>query len=140
GIVGVTVVEFLDHPDGTVEPGLPLRRDLARAVRVHRPDVVLTINHRDTWGTGAWNHVDHRVVGVAVLDAVRDADNPWVFGELLDDGLEPWHTRFVAVGGSTEPTHFVDVSDWIEAGVASLAAHATYLEGLGEAGTDPDSF
>src|SRR6476620_11837050 len=30
--VGVEVVEFLDHPDGVVEYGLPLRRDIARAV------------------------------------------------------------------------------------------------------------
>src|SRR3954463_45410 len=28
-VVGVTSVEFLDHPDGFIEHGLPLRRDLA---------------------------------------------------------------------------------------------------------------
>src|SRR5436309_16096503 len=29
-IVGVTAVEFLGYPDGTIEYGLPLRRDIAR--------------------------------------------------------------------------------------------------------------
>jgi LmbE family N-acetylglucosaminyl deacetylase len=32
-LVGVTDVEFLDHADGVVEYGLPLRRDLAAAFR-----------------------------------------------------------------------------------------------------------
>ena len=140
-VVGVKTVEFLDHADGLVEPGLALRRDLARVVRRHQPDVVVSINHRDSWGPGSWNHVDHRAVGVALLDAVRDAANPWVFEQLRAQGLEPWDgTRFVAFGASTQPSHYVDVSATIDRGVASLREHRLYLEGLGEGGTDPDSF
>ena len=37
-IVGVDVVEFLDHPDGTIEYGPALRRDIAHAIRRHRPE------------------------------------------------------------------------------------------------------
>ena len=33
--------------------------------------------------------------------------------------------------GDPEPTHFVDVSDHFDAAVASLSAHAAYLEALG---------
>ena len=44
-VVGVNVVEFLDYPDGVIEYGLPLRRDLSRAIRRHRPDVLVTINY-----------------------------------------------------------------------------------------------
>ena len=36
-VVGVGQVEFLDHRDGVIEYGLPLRRDLALAIRKHRP-------------------------------------------------------------------------------------------------------
>ena len=32
---------------------------------------------------------DHRVAGLAAVDALRDAGNRWVFRELLDEGLEP---------------------------------------------------
>ena len=71
-----TLVEFLDHPDGLIEYGIPLRRDLALAIRRHRPQVVLTINHRDTWGGPRYNMADHRHVGLAVIDAVRDAGEP----------------------------------------------------------------
>ena len=82
--VGVTDVEFLGLPDGLVVEGLELRADLTAAIRRHRPDVVLSINHRDSWGGPSWNHSDHRAVGRALLDAVRDAGNPWVFTDRGD--------------------------------------------------------
>lgn len=40
-VVGVEQVHFLDHADGVLEYGLALRRDVARAIRRVRPDVVL---------------------------------------------------------------------------------------------------
>lgn len=54
-VVGVSGVEFLDHRDGVIEYGLPLRRDIAAAIRKYRPELVVTLNHRDTWGGVAWN-------------------------------------------------------------------------------------
>lgn len=58
-VVGVSEVEFLDHHDGVVEYGLDLRRDIAAAIRRHRPELIVTLNHRDTWGGaqggGYWN-------------------------------------------------------------------------------------
>jgi LmbE family N-acetylglucosaminyl deacetylase len=131
-IVGVDVVEFLDYPDGTIEYGLPLRRDVAREVRRHRPDVVITGNHHDSWGPGSPNQADHIAVGRAVLDGVRDAANRWVFPELADEGLEPWHATTLLITGSPLATHAVDVTDHFEAGVASLQAHDAYLKGLGD--------
>jgi len=50
--VGVTAVEFLDHRDGVIVEGPALRRDLARAIRCHRPEVVVTLNHHDYWSFG----------------------------------------------------------------------------------------
>lgn len=134
--VDVTDIEFLGHPDGLVVPDLELRADLAAVIRKHRPDIVLSINFRDSWGGPSWNHVDHRAVGIALLDAVRDATNPWVF----TDRGEPWDgVRLVAFSGSPQPTHAVDVTDTLDAGIASLECHRTYLDGL-DTPTDPDSF
>ena len=42
-VVGVSQVEFLDHPDGTVQLDLGLRRDLARVIRRHQPEVVIAV-------------------------------------------------------------------------------------------------
>jgi LmbE family N-acetylglucosaminyl deacetylase len=133
--VGVDVVEFLDHTDGAVELGLPLRRDLAAAIRRHRPELLVTINHREGWapgGGGGWNMADHRAVGTAVLDAAADAGNRWIFPELVEQGLEPWSgVQWVAVGGSPLATHAVAVGDGLERAIASLEAHAEYLRALG---------
>jgi len=70
------------------------------------------------------------------MDAVRDAANPWVFTELVDEGFEPWSgVRFVAYNASTEPTHAVDITGYVEAGVRSLLCHEVYLSNLD---SDPD--
>lgn len=131
-IVGVEVVEFLGYPDGKVEYGLPLRRDIARTVRRHRPDVVVTDNYHDSWGPGTANQADHIAVGRAVLDGVRDAGNRWVFREMLDEGLEPHKVWSLLVSGVPNATHGVDVTDTFDLGIASLEAHAEYLRGLGD--------
>ncbi|MFN0089688.1 MAG: PIG-L deacetylase family protein [Acidimicrobiales bacterium] len=136
-VVGVADVEFLGWPDGTIVEGLELRAELAAAVRRRRPDVVVSINFRESWGGRSWNHADHRAVGRALLDAVRDAANPWVFPERGPawDGV-----RFVAFSGSPQPSHIVDTSATFETGVRSLAAHQTYLEHLGGEMASPDAF
>ena len=130
-IVGVDGVEFLGYPDGVLEYGLPLRRDIARTVRRHRPDIVITGNYHDSWGPGSRNQADHIALGRAVLDGVRDAGNRWVFRELLDEGLPPWPVSTVLVSGVPDAMHGVDVTEHFEAGIASLEAHAEYLRGLG---------
>ncbi|MFJ9077326.1 PIG-L deacetylase family protein [Streptomyces sp. NPDC102278] len=139
-VVGVSAVEFLDHRDGTVEYGLELRRDIAAAIRRHRPELIVTLNHRDTWGGadggGFWNTPDHKAVGRAVLDAAGDAGNRWIFPELISEqGLAPWNgVRWVAVAGSTTPTHAVDATAGLERSIASLLEHKAYIEVL----TDQD--
>jgi len=130
-LVGVHTVEFLGHPDGVVEYGLPLRRDLTRVIRRHQPDIVITTNFRETYGPDALNQADHIAVGRAVVDAVRDAANRWVFTELLDEGLGPWAgVRQVWAAGSPAATHAADITETFERGVASLEAHAAYLAAL----------
>jgi LmbE family N-acetylglucosaminyl deacetylase len=139
-IVGVETVEFLGGADGMLEYGLPLRRDIAAAIRRHRPDIVLTGNFRESFGPGLLNQADHIAVGRAVLDAVRDAANRWVFRELLHDGLQPWNgVRAVIAGGSPLASHGVDVTDHLGRGVDSLRAHEAYLRGLGTE-MDPEEF
>ncbi|MFE6054151.1 PIG-L deacetylase family protein [Kitasatospora sp. NPDC056446] len=140
-VVGVDTVEFLGHPDGVVEYGLPLRRDIARAVRRHRPDIVVTSNFRETYGGVFLNQADHVAVGRATLDGVRDAGNRWVFRELLAEGHEPWNgVRQIWAVASPEARHAVDTTDHFDRGVASLEEHRAYLAGLGGAMADAREF
>ena len=135
--VGVETVEFLGLPDGLVVEGPDLREAITATIRRHRPEVLLSINHRDSWGGPSWNHVDHRAVGRSLLDAARDAANPWIFREV---GTAWEGVRFTAFSGSPEPTHAVDVTDTFAVGVRSLAAHRLYLEHLEGDMADPGEF
>lgn len=128
--VGVTQVDFLDYPDGVLEYGLDLRRDITRAIRFYRPDAVVASSWEIEFVAGL-NQADHRVAGLATLDALRDAGNRWVFPELLDEGLGPCSVRWLLVSGDPRPTHGVDVTgEPLERGIASLEAHAGYLAGI----------
>ena len=66
--VGVSVVEFLDHPDGLVVNGIELRRDLAAAIRRHQPEVVIGSNYRDRWGESG--RPRRREVRISVLTSL----------------------------------------------------------------------
>jgi hypothetical protein len=61
--VGVDVVEFLDHRDGVVEYGLPLRRDITRAIRRHRPEILVGGDFAVRMVGGFTNQADHRASG-----------------------------------------------------------------------------
>ena len=140
-IVGVDEVDFLGLRDGILEYGVPLRRAIAEEVRLHRPEVVITNNFRDSWGGRNLNQADHIATGKATLDAVRDAGNRWVFQEQLQDGLEPWGgVREVWAAGSPLSTHGVEITDTFDVGVASLRAHKAYIHGLGWENFDAGEF
>ena len=130
--VGVDIVEFIDYDDGVVVYGTDLRRDIARVIRHRRPDVVVTLTHDEVFAGGMPNQADHRAVGLAALDAARDAGNRWIFRELLEqEGLEPWGgVRAVLSSAATNPTHYLDVTGHLEPAIASLEAHHLYNTNL----------
>jgi LmbE family N-acetylglucosaminyl deacetylase len=130
-VVGVKEVEFLDHRDGVLVAGPELRRDLAGAIRRHKPELVVTGYFGATWSPPGLspayvNSADHRALGQSVIDAVADAGNEWIFPDLSEP---PWQgTQYVAVQELTDPPHEVDVSGQVDTAVASLSEHRRYLE------------
>lgn len=130
--VGVEDLTVLDLPDGMLEHGLDLRKRIARVIRQVRPDTVVTLNwdEKARWGL---NQADHRAAGLATLDAIRDADNPWVFRDLMDEeGLQAWGVLRLIVNG-VEPDYAVELSEAnLEAAVESLRCHRQYLSALGD--------
>ncbi len=127
--VGVHDLHFLGYPDGQVEPTLALRRDLARVIRLLRPDRVLCQSPERNYLRMGISHPDHRAVGTAALDAVYpDSRNPFAFPELLaEENLEPWTVREVWISGSPAPTHYVDVTDVFPRKIAALRAHQSQI-------------
>jgi LmbE family N-acetylglucosaminyl deacetylase len=125
--VGVEDVRFLGYQDGTVEPTLGLRRDIARVIRQVRPDRVITSTPERNYARIGPSHPDHRAVGGATLDAVYpDARNPYAFPELLlDEGLEAWTAREVWLTGGPTPNHYIDVTATVDRKIAALRAHVS---------------
>lgn len=130
-LVGVSDLEILEFPDGLLAPDLELRHAIAKKIRQFRPDAVMvtTWDLKTGWGL---NHVDHRAAGIATVDAIRDADNPWLFTDLKDDGLEAWKADRLLVNGA-DATHAVELEpDHVDRAVKSLEAHTVYLEALSD--------
>jgi LmbE family N-acetylglucosaminyl deacetylase len=130
-VVGVSEVEFLDHRDGVLVAGPELRRDLAGAIRRHRPELVVTGYFGATWSPPGLspayvNSADHRALGQSVLDAVADAGNEWIFPDLTEPRWSG--VQYIAVSEMLDPPHEVDVSDQVDRAVASLCEHRRYLE------------
>lgn len=133
--VGVQDLHFLGYPDGRVEPTIGLRKDLARVIRLLRPDRVVCPSPDRNYARMGTSHPDHRAVGAATLDAVYpDARNPFAFPDLLaQERLEPWTVREVWVTGSPAPTHYIDITDTFPRKLAALRCHVSQLrdpEGL----------
>ncbi|HXW47111.1 MAG TPA: PIG-L deacetylase family protein [Streptosporangiaceae bacterium] len=131
--VGVHDLHFLGYPDGQVEPTIGLRRDLARIIRLLRPDRVMVPSPERNYVRMGISHPDHRAVGSAALDAIYpDSRNPFAFPELLEqERLEPWTVREVWISGSPAPTHYVDITDTFPRKVAALRSHVSQI-------SDPD--
>ena len=126
--VGVDEVEFLGYPDGRLVASLDLRRDLARAIRRVRPDLVVCPSPERNWERIQASHPDHLAAGEAAIDAVYpDARNPFAFPELLEEGYEPHIAPEVWLMASPRADHFVDITSSIDRKVAGLRCHVSQM-------------
>lgn len=127
--VGVSDLHFLGYPDGLVEPSIRLRKDLARVIRLLRPERVVCPSPERNYARMGASHPDHRAVGASALDAVYpDARNPFAFPELLgQEKLEPWTVHDVWISASPTPTHYVDITETFSRKVAALRCHVSQI-------------
>ena len=70
-ILGVKEVVFLDFEDGYLEPTIDVRRAVARQIRIHRPDVIFTMDPTMRYGGGYVNHPDHIAAAEVVLRSIN---------------------------------------------------------------------
>lgn len=125
--VGVQDVRFLGYRDGDLTVTQALRRDISRAVRQVRPDIVLLQSPERNWDRIPGSHPDHLAAGEATMHAIYpDARNRFAHPELFtDEGLEPWTVREAWVMAHPTRDHYVDITDHFDAKVAALRAHVS---------------
>jgi LmbE family N-acetylglucosaminyl deacetylase len=125
--LGVEQVTFLGYPDCEVEDTRELRRDVAREIRRHRPDLVVCQNPNRTYNLGA-SHRDHRTVAGVALDCVYPLSRDHLaFPELLPE-FEPHKTREVYVMQWQSPQILVDITDVMDLKIKALACHASQFK------------
>jgi LmbE family N-acetylglucosaminyl deacetylase len=133
-VVGVTSVDFLDEPDGQVEPTLALRERITRAIRSFRPEIVMTHDPTVLFVNNEWvNHPDHRAVGQVTVDAVfPTARDPLNFRDHLDAGLGPWKVAELFLWSTNEANQLVDIGATLDRKIAALERHASQFRAFDE--------
>jgi LmbE family N-acetylglucosaminyl deacetylase len=137
-ILGVSDVFFGNYEDGALEVTQDLKRSIVRVIRQVKPDVVLTMDPTFVYSVerGFVNHTDHRVAGLATLDAVYPlARDHLTFPELLtDEGLEPHKVKTVLLTHFDQHNFYVDITATMETKLNALAAHASQIPDMAAAG------
>jgi LmbE family N-acetylglucosaminyl deacetylase len=126
-LIGFMSVDNLGFRDGELIDSDEFRRTLVARVRELRPDVVC--GHDPTaifFGQDYFNHRDHRILGLALLDAVAPAA---ALPHYFPDAGPPHQVSTVLLSGTLEPDEWVDVSDTIEAKAAAVECHRSQFAG-----------
>lgn len=122
-LVGVAGQECLNYPDGELTDTPELREALVAAIRRYRPEVVLCPDPTAIFfGQEYFNHRDHRVVGMAALDAVAPAAAlPHYFPH-----AGPAHqVSMVLMSGTLEPDVWVDITTTVDIKGQAVGCHSS---------------
>ena len=125
-VLGVKEVVFLRPPDGTLEDSIQLRSEVVRAIRKHRPEVVMCM---DPYRSRGHTHRDHRVSGQVAIDAVCTfAWRPLYFADQIrNESLQPHQVREIYLWGSEDPNTYVDIDGYVDMKVDTLKKHASQI-------------
>jgi N-acetylglucosamine malate deacetylase 1 len=110
-----------DHDDGRLQPTLPAREQMIRAIRNYRPDLVLTHRPNDY-------HPDHRYTSQLVQDAAYLLTVPAICPEaphLRRDPVIAYLSDDFTRPCAFSPTVVIDIAPVWDAKVAMLHAHTS---------------
>ena len=131
GVLGLEDVVFLNYPDSYLTPSLELRKDIARAIRKYRPDVMICPSpYRDLEAEFYIGHPDHNAAGEAALSAAfPTARDRLTYPDLIGEGLEPHKVREVwMMMGQERANHFVELTEGdLEQSIRALQAHGSQV-------------
>jgi LmbE family N-acetylglucosaminyl deacetylase len=115
-------VVLLGRTDGELENDRPTRSEVARQIRLLRPDVLLG---HDPWKRYRL-HPDHRAAGFLVTDALVGARDPHFF---RDHGLAPHRPDALLLFEADEPDHAEPIDErHLTARIAALEQHRSQYE------------
>ena len=132
--LGVKEVVLLRHPDGELEDTGEFRKEIVRAIRQFRPDVVLC---PDPYRRRSYWHRDHRITGQVTADATFPyARDHLHFQELFkEEGLQTHKAGMILFWAPDDPDTLIDISDTIDLKIKALLCHHSQVSS--SPGSDP---
>jgi LmbE family N-acetylglucosaminyl deacetylase len=113
---------FVGRVDGELDPDRATQREIAGAIRRHRPDVVLA---HDPWKRYRL-HPDHRAAGWLAIDGIVAARDPHFFPDL---GVAPHRPSTLLLFEADEPDHVeVATERWLDRRCTALECHVSQFE------------
>lgn len=133
--LGVEVVRFLEHEDGTLIPNLEIRREVVKVIREEKPDILVTCDPTNYFPhDGYINHPDHRAAGQIVIDSYFPASgSPMFYPDLALEGLTPHSVKEIWMSLTHQPNVVLDISDTWQQKITALHYHCSQIG-------DPDKF
>ena len=131
-VLGLKDIAFLAYPDSYLTPTLELRKDIARQIRIHKPEILICqFPMRNLDGSWGFGHPDHIAAGEAAMAAVfPTARDHKTFPELYnDENLEPHKVEEVWIMGHPEPDIIIDISETIDQSIDALYCHLSQMGG-----------
>lgn len=128
--LGIPEVVFLGFSDGELQDNDTLRGSLVEQIRRVRPELVMLMDPLTVVARNSYiNHRDHRVLGMACLDALYpQASNPFYFPDQLERGLAPHKVPELWLAASEQANHWVDVSLTLDRRFEALRCHRSQVQ------------
>lgn len=122
GIPTDTIIWY-GYDDGMLEYAdkRELTKRIAREIRIHRPDIIFTIDPGKTYDQ--WHKSDHRTAAIVTTDAMRAAGWRLYFPEIEKEGYPAWAVPLVYFYYTADPDVTVDITSVAEAKSQANAAH-----------------
>ena len=125
GLIGVSEVVFLGHPDQGLEDEASFRKEILRLILAYRPEIVATC---DPNNPPYLSNRDHRVCGRVVMDAVWPAAQaPNTYRDLLAQGLGLHRVKEMLLWGAGSPNVRYDISDTFELKMKACRIHQSQI-------------
>jgi LmbE family N-acetylglucosaminyl deacetylase len=120
---------WFGYEDGNLEYAEPkrLRGEVARQMKMHRPDAVFTIDPGSK--NERWHKTDHRMAAFITQDAFIASEwHLYYPHHLLVEKLKPYHVPLVYYYYSEDPNVTIDITAVFDDKVKAAAAHVSQFE------------
>ncbi len=124
--IGKERILWLGYEDGDLEYADPqrLRGEVARLIKVYRPDAVFTIDPGADWEQ--WHKTDHRMAAGITKDAFIAAEWHLYYPQhQLDEGLEAYSVPVAYYYYAQKPNYEVDITGVFDKKLEASAAHVS---------------